>query len=40
LACASSPSLWSMIFGFGFLMELLSSCIFISQLLSCLTQVQ
>jgi hypothetical protein len=38
LACTSSPSL-TLILRFGALMELLSSCIFLSQLLSCLTKI-
>jgi hypothetical protein len=38
LACTSSPSSVAMIFRFGLLMELLSSCVFISQLLSLLSK--
>jgi hypothetical protein len=38
LTCTSSPSSMPMILTFGLLMELLSSCIFLSQLLSCLTK--
>jgi hypothetical protein len=39
LACTSSPSSMPMILRIGLLMELLSSCIFLSQLLSCLTKI-
>jgi hypothetical protein len=39
LACTSSPSSMLMILRFGVLMELLNSCIFLSQLLSCLTKI-
>jgi hypothetical protein len=38
LACTSSPSM-PMILRFGILRELLSSCIFLSQLFSCLTKI-
>jgi hypothetical protein len=38
LACTSSPSM-PMILKFGLLMELLNSCIFLSQLLCCLTKI-
>jgi hypothetical protein len=37
LACTSSPSSMPMILRFGLLTELLSSCIFLSKLLSCVT---
>jgi hypothetical protein len=36
-ACTSYPSSMPMILRFGLLMELVSSCIFLSQVLSCLT---
>jgi hypothetical protein len=39
LACTSSPSSVPMIVRFGLLMESLNSCIFLSQLLSCLTNI-
>jgi hypothetical protein len=39
LACTSSLSSKSLILSFGLLMESLSSCIFLSQLLSCLTKI-
>jgi hypothetical protein len=38
LACTSSPSSMPMIHRFGLLMELLSSCEFLSQLLSLLSE--
>jgi hypothetical protein len=38
LVCTSSPSM-PMNLRFGLWMELLSSCIFLSQLLSCLTRI-
>jgi hypothetical protein len=39
LPCTSSPSSMLLILRFGLLMELLYSCIFLSQLLSCLTKI-
>jgi hypothetical protein len=36
-ACTSSPSSMPMILKFGLLMESVSSCVFFSQVLSCLT---
>jgi hypothetical protein len=39
LVCTSSPSSMSMILRFGLLIESLSSCIFLSQILSCLTNI-
>jgi hypothetical protein len=39
LACSSSPSSMTMILRLGLLMESLSSYIFLSQLLSCLTKI-
>jgi hypothetical protein len=39
LACTSSPSSMPMSLRFGLLMELLTSYIFLSQLLSCLTKI-
>jgi hypothetical protein len=38
LACASAPSLMTMVLRVDFLMELLSSCIFLSQFLSLLSK--
>jgi hypothetical protein len=39
LACTIYPSSITMILRFGLLIELMSSCIFLSQLLSCLTKI-
>jgi hypothetical protein len=39
LACTSSPSSMPKILRFGLFMELLNSCIILSQLLSCLTKI-
>jgi hypothetical protein len=39
LACTFSPFSMPVILRFGLLMELLSSCIFLSQLLCCLTKI-
>jgi hypothetical protein len=38
-ACTSSPSSMPMIFRFGLLMQSVSSCIFLSQVLCCLTNI-
>jgi hypothetical protein len=39
LVCTSSPCSIPMILRFGLLMDLLSSCIFLSQLLNCLSKI-
>jgi hypothetical protein len=39
LVCTASSSSMPMILSLGLLMELLSSCIFLSQLLSCLSKI-